>query len=573
MSSSSTAISHGFTAIDARIVLRPTPPPCPPLSPPPYRLNLLAAHDDILYIPASPNEITRLCIRRSNGPQLLNLPSVTIAPPTVVNNVRVAPFSFPPSTHSLVLTAGSEQNPNSGKLVFLPLPSYSASLKLAPPVARSYSTRTHSAWGLAIHPFLAQIAISTNSFRSVVYSFRPSYSSPRPRLLHPDDPQQIPLVHVSPPITAPPADVDQLHALFYEHRFLLRQLHRNNLPCVSFHRHGDMLACASIDCTFSVQSLQSSFRPWVYQSDQPVSSNFNYSRMRERCWQTHWILPSTVQYVSKEDDVWKFQSFQRKIRHSWDLTLSPMASIPSIFNRHDYAVRRMQTKVFYDDNQLLEDSSQSHPTTLPSHSVSFQELENAFDVSSFFDKPTESQRQASVYTINPKPFYAKKAPVFAPDELDSYAQGHLLLVCYERKLELHHVPVNRDCNAMNECSAPDVQKLDTMSLDATLGFQIMFTNVIEVAPLSLLVCTAIDTGILLVRILRATSESSIDKPSLLIERVISMNIAVAGTCVIERPGDNIAEFCAELWIFTIDGCLQCWELSQDGYAIDISTPL
>eukprot|EP00178_Gracilaria_changii_P001129 TRINITY_DN1161_c0_g1_i1.p1 TRINITY_DN1161_c0_g1~~TRINITY_DN1161_c0_g1_i1.p1 ORF type:complete len:576 (+),score=73.18 TRINITY_DN1161_c0_g1_i1:6358-8085(+) len=566
-----------FTPIALHRSLNPTLPPCPLLSPPLYRLNLLAAHHDVLYIAASSTEITRLRICRSNGPCLLNLTPANISPPTVVNNMRVAPFSIPPCSHSLLLTAGSEHILNSGKLVFLPLAPNASSSPLAPPVARAYSTDTHSAWGLAVHPFLRQIAISTNSYRSVIYSFRPTCT----RRCSPPSSQPHQQHHSQQPQQQSfqlPTDVNHLQSLFHKHRFLLRQLHRNNLPSVSFDAHGHMLACASIDCTFSVQDLQASFRPWVFQSEPPVTSNFEFFPTRERCWQTHWILPSTVQFIAKHDHVWRFQSLQAKSTHTADAMHFPIAPIPSLFNRHHYAVRRTQTKVFYDDNQLLEEPSaaQSGPSSLPSHPVSFEEFENTFDASSFFNQRMEPQQNASMHASNHKPFFTKPVPISEPHATDVYAKGSLLLVCYERKLELHHVPSHREYNALDQCLVPNIQKLDTINLDpnlATLGVQIMFTNIVEVAPLRLLVCTAINTGVLLVRILRAVSESFIDKPCLFIERLISTNTAVAGTCVIERPGDNIAEYCAELWIFTVDGRLQCWELTQDGYAIDISTPL
>ncbi|PXF44842.1 hypothetical protein BWQ96_05425 [Gracilariopsis chorda] len=605
-------IPSSLSSIRADLVLEPTRPPGPQLRPRFYRLNVLAAHDDVLYLAASNNEITRLKIHRSRGIVLQQLPSSTISPPTVINNVRVAPFSTHTSSHVLLLTGGNENQSASGRLVLLPLTSAGDP---SPPVAKSFRTRTNSAWGLDVHPFLPRIAVSSNSQVIFIYTFR--HPQPVTALQHNTQPaahsahnealanQQQLIVPPNQPqqpaqpndqlsesdaggsTDSEPSDLDdpddqddhQYHLDDYFERYQphAARVHLNNIPCVSFHKQGHLLASASIDCTFAVYDMTTSNLVSSYQSGIPVARDRYHTHTEERCWQTHWVSPSTVQNVDEHHKVWSLHSWQSSSARTWAAPpnfVCELGPISPLLTRYGNAVRRAQTKVFYDDRQLLE------PTHGSPHSES-QNLRSpdsgpVFDINAVFDEPTASQHEVSIEFENKQPFALKTS--ITEDTPDLLSEGELMLVCFEKSIELHHIlppsDPSPDANGVSQ-AAPQrrrARKIDRIRLNTRTCRQLMVTQIIEIAPLSLLVCIAVNTGVLFVRILRSCTPTSLSEPSLFVERVIKID-AICGTCVIERPGSVLAEFCAELWVFTADGNLQCWELSRDEFALDISKPV
>lgn len=600
-----------LSSIRVDLVLEPTRPPGPRLRPRFYRLNVLAAHDDILYIAASNNEITRLKIRRSRGIVLEQLPSSTISPPTVINNVRVAPFSTHASSHALVLTGGNENQRASGRLVLLPLTS---AQDPSPPIAKAFRTRTNSAWGLDIHPFLPRIAVSSNSRVIFIYTFR----QPQPSAALRDNIQ--PAVHsaqnnalanqqqliIAPNQTQQPAqpndeqsgsdsgsdtgsgasDLDDpdvqndhqhhLHDYFEQHHPHAARVHLNNIPCVRFHNRGHLLASASIDCTFAVYDMTTSNLISSFQSGIPAARDRYHTNAEERCWQTHWVSPGMIQNADENHKVWSMHSWQSSSAPTWAPPnfVCELGPVPPLLTRHGNSVRRAQTKSLYDDRQLLE----------PIHDIPHSESQNlrssaselVFDINAVFDEPTASQREVSIAAEN-KQALALKTSTITEDTPDPFIEGELMLVCFEKSIELHHILLSSDPTPdasglpITSPHRRRARKLDRIQLN-TRTRQVMVTQVIEIAPLSLIVCTAVNTGVLFIRILRSQTPTSLGEPSLFIERVIKID-AICGACVIERHGSVLAEFCAELWIFTADGHLQCWELSREEFALDISKPV
>lgn len=552
-----------YTNIRCQRLIGPMLIPGAPLRNVPYRLNLLTADGDILYIVHSEARILRLRINRARGLVLVPLSAVTISPPAFVNNIRIADFSEEHGGKTLIMAAGRQDMSGSGHIVILPLhddPSMVSSF------ARSLPILTDSAWGLDVHSKTGRFIVSSNSFGAKLYSFRS----------HPNETDQLnpSEANVHGPDLA--SSTDDFRHYLIEHEPALYGTHSNNVPCACFHHDGDTIATASIDSTFAIYDFRRKKHPCCFQSGKPISPSLDFSRRKERCWQVLWIKRSTPIPVTDTDKVWLEHSRQHRNFSPLLTSRHYSRSYPernSLFTRHLNSVRHTQTNHFYDDNQILEPSHKADAENRKeADELIFDNLD--FDIASFFDKPTNSRHLVSRSSTNQLPCSVHVENSNTAEKDDQKWDGDILLVCYEKIIALYHIPA--DCTRKTATAsdpAGKIRRLDAMYFNTSTYSQLMFTNVIEVNKLNLLILTTVETGIIILRILEPPRTMQVSEPSIYIERIISTPTHVVGTCVIERPGDTESSFSVELWILTADGLIQCWDLSRGEVAVDLSVPI
>lgn len=148
----------------------------------PFRLNLLATHNNRLYLAASDGSIYSYALHRSNGLSVEPLEHFPIVPPSPINNIRFVNFSPKYGGPTLLMAGGDSvvnQSPGSLSVLYIPpdLPSSrsihhrdSRHPRAPRAIAETYFLNTtKSAWGLHAHAPTGRVVLSTNSFTSVIF--------------------------------------------------------------------------------------------------------------------------------------------------------------------------------------------------------------------------------------------------------------------------------------------------------------------------------------------------------------------------------------------------------------------
>lgn len=451
-----------------------------------------------------------------------------------------------------------------------------------------------SAWGLAIHPPSGKVAISSNSYNVLVFNLCPS--SP-------------PTASAATP--SPPIRLQDSQARL-EASFEIRDAHLNNIPTLNFSPCGTMLSSASIDSTFAIYDMFDSGR-LIYQSATPVPDAADPTRDTERCWITHWISQPVPVPVSAADPVWQAWLEQRGSTVRFVVPVDYAYVSPtrrSIFDRSDDRhvpfVDERSPDSSYDDTQPLE--HQPVRPTMYKSTFATRRKEKRKRSTSHLESlaaPSQAQNETPLASGSVPSAHSFRWSGLSDDSDDSNLEhlprhrrqpnekdnnGMLMLVCREETISLCRVRRDlRDAPGATTSSSNDnplrnqhVQMLDSIRIspkDITLR-QVMYTNVIEVPQLSLLIVTAVSTGVILLRVMQPVLDPLLDGPGmldistnpvLLIERVITPEFDnVIGTCVVEREADTLAATSFELWILSQDGRIECWDISRGELAVDIS---
>lgn len=413
---------------------------------------------------------------------------------------------------------------------------------------------------------------------------------------------------------------------------VLQDTHYNNIPCVAFAPGGDWLASASIDTTFALYDARSASSTQtqdnvatgvfvrqttgrtVYHSGQGVRPEDDDSRLSERAWVVHWVSETVVSNLM---DVPGRQGDLCKVRERWrvqhldkvwltdecvDIAVPKMLNI---FHRaHDTRVDRRTSRhndvILYDDSI---DKEIAHDGCRDSDGEGGDRDDR--------HSPFESSR---VTTHDNKVWFGYVSGEYAYLEDDEGQEGwqrwrrrqpqqqqnrhpqgnRLLLVCFEETIKLYRVSDDLATHVDSEgsVSGSDIELLDSLTI-VSMGLwgprQLMFTQVIEVAPLRALLVTAIGSGVIMLRIVTGVGYDDDDemnkdqgdnttrnatqnasrkrKPSLFVERVFETEADVAGVTVVERKGDCRLTTSFELWILQHSGYVECWDLSSDDDAV------
>lgn len=392
------------------------------------------------------------------------------------------------------------------------------------PTATTQNLPLRSAWGLATHPSGA-IALTTNSCSGLVLTL----------------------------------DTSESHTL--SHIANLRA-HENNIPCVHFSPCGKFLASASIDFTYAIFHATTGRR--LFQSGEPITAPLP-KRTIEWCWAVHWLPTSIAVPVSEEDPVWVALSEQRRAA-CWEPPEGYAFMPAARANLFDHP-----SPVLSRPHWLYQDYS---PVEGP------REVLHMSDSSPIDRDPSDIIENARCFSI-PKSSSHPGPMKQEPEEKD--VKEYLMLVCREESIFLCRVKTSIKPGE-EENPSVTVDTLDALRIRISSGIrdQVMYTNIIEVPRLNLVIITGVNTGVILLRILQPKPGTKFEllqkggdyvstNPLLFVERVITpANESIIGTCVVERPSDNIATESFELWILTQDGMIQCWDLSRGEMALDVS---
>lgn len=279
MSSLSTPVVP-YAPLEVTELLAPTALPSPRATDPPhlalpsYRLNLLAAHDGVLYLAAEDDAVFAYAICRANGLSVRPMAAFPVVPPTPVNNIRVARFPDRFGGPSLLLAGGDALVPAaSGSISVLRLanlPTGSPDDQTAARIAETfYLNGLKSAWGLSADEASGRVAVSTNSHCAAVLSVAETGAD----------------AFVSQAV--PP----------------LAGTHFSNIPCVSFSHSGRLLGSASIDRTFAVFDV-APLRPSARRILQSRQCQPDDDAPDEWCWAFEWITPRTPRMLDPDDVAW-----------------------------------------------------------------------------------------------------------------------------------------------------------------------------------------------------------------------------------------------------------------------------
>lgn len=558
----------------------------------PFRINLLAADGDTLYFAYSTTHIARYRIYRSNGIILKALPAVKIVPPTTINNVVVANFDSCHGGRLLLMTGGSELSTDNGTLSILQLPtSFSDRSEKTGPfyassVAYTYKLPMLSAWGLDVNEPNGLIAVSSNSHSVVLLT-----------ILHSRHIAHGAHVHGHEEITTNDDSSARQFRLFLV-ADPMRDIHSNNIPSVAFSRKGDLIASASIDTTFAIYSvrpsdqqpsttpinhfLQRQTSRLLAQIGQMVHPADDFHSSTERAWAVHWVPDSFVCYLGRGADIPDLPFLRRarkrfdyqRSSEGWALNDSTMNVPQNIFQPDSHPVPHATDVVLYDDRI-------DH---IPPH---FQ-CANHRDADRRRTAPQHDHAEVPDQSVHTPP---PRAEPLHKVEFNAGGQGEqkaprdakrLLLVCYEKLIELYEVSDNLT-QLSDDCllTGDEVELIDSISYYGIYGnLREMFTNVIEIPALRALVITGVSSGILVVRIVSGAGDDQThgtargkgwgSGPSLFVEEIFMGLNNLAGACVVERKSDCISTNSFELWMLALDGRVECRDLSSNRSIVDPS---
>lgn len=579
------------------------PPPNHPSSSlslhiPRYRLNQLATDGDYLYVPISSSQIARYHINRACGITLVPQPPIRLVPPVTINNLRVA--NFPPENggHVLLMTGGNGGSSDRGSVTVLPLLRHS---QTSTSLAHTYYLPLQSTWGLAIHNKTAKFAVSSNSMGAIVLSLD-NTRSPAPSRLS--------------TILNTSHNPEQLHPplQMIEQTNLIMEPHTHNIPAVHFSPCGNFLATASIDCSFAIYNISHNSVKLLSQS-QDHQHYHSIEHRVERCWSVHWLHKDICVPVIDSDNVWQAWGQQRQLGNEWtpppSYTYKPSNYRPNIFHpnptEEPNSSQLFYPTVLYDDSHPIETVQstrkinavrrtplEQRPGTsgyAPS-GMTEEAISNAY-ASDSIDHERELQGPlVSVGTQNAQPFIASTPYPLAKRSMQDTREhkvdgSQLLLVCREETISLHRIDTQNleatfENNTGKGSNLDGTEILDSLKIFLNKMYQLphIYTNVIEIPQLNLIIVTSVNIGVILLRILRPAAESILDvadisleraTPCLFVEKIISPpGDYVIGTCVVERPGDNLATTSFELWITMQDAAVECWDLCLGDHAVDLS---
>lgn len=446
----------------------------------------------------------------------------------------------------LIMTGGDEILDASGTLTIFPLSKLNTTS--ISPVAETRQLPFRSLWGLDIHHQTGLFAITSNSHSCVVLTLQPTSE---------------PAAHPAP--ATPPVFPQFSSVRVVQSSPVYKHTHRNNIPGVKISPDAKYLATASIDCTFALHRIANNKSLPLYQNDNPLYQTQDSQRETERCWQIQWLSHAIELQVCDADQVWVEWREQRRsgiwrVGDDFQCPESQRESLFKCLNYEELNIKSRDDYLLYDDDHPCEDS----------HTFAKRPQGNTPNCNG---ADLELPRQTSLSEHNLSNCKEDNTYDYPPWEKQN---GQLMIVCREQSISL--------CRAISDPESPkqisSVQTLDTIRVVPEQRDQQLYTNVIEIPSLSLIIVSAIETGILLLRVLRPLSSMQVriegcedfqSNPLLFLERVISADASVAGMCVVERKGDHASGDSFELWVLTYDMKIQCWDLSRGDLRVDIST--
>lgn len=168
-----------------------------------WRLNLVAAHGDRLYLSVETDAIYEYVITRTNGISLEPRSIHPVTPSTAVNNVKFVVFDHNYGGPTLLLAGGDAAVDDA--------PASLSVMRIGKTVVNTYYLNNFtSAWGLHADPNTGRVALSTNSHATVILQ------------LSADD--------VAPQLATPP----------------IHSTHSSNIPCVVFSPCGKYVSPTSL---------------------------------------------------------------------------------------------------------------------------------------------------------------------------------------------------------------------------------------------------------------------------------------------------------------------------------------
>lgn len=411
----------------------------------------------------------------------------------------------------------------------------------------------------------------------------------------------------------------------------LRGTHRNNIPCVAFNERGDRLASASIDTTFAVYDLSYASDPcdmimdlfaprvsgrMLYQNSTPLCPSRDGRTLNERMWGVHWTnragLPvlqtsradaSTIErfYIQQVHNMWWIPSELMggdELKDEEDISKCIFGPSGEIAKEIRNPLSSGRDIVLYDDYNDFEMSKQ-HILSVAQANIDYTRT----DKSNRRERPSSDKQEVEGFTFFPE---SSKQRGWRKQTKKGRDDG-FLLVALESKLRLYSIRENpdqeeADCGE-NDGAEGEKKGLGELVHELNLYWaaqsngsnaQVMFTNIIEIEELRAYVLTGVGGGVFLIRIVdvdtdidteNKTSGSSHEKecdnerdlqiealggPQLFVERVITTEHNVIGTCVVERKSECRSLRSFELWILEQDGKVQCWDLCERQSALDPS---
>lgn len=515
-----------------------------PLALPSYRLNLLAAHGDRLYLAAEDDAVYSYAIRRANGLSVEPVTAYPIVPPTPVNNVRVANFTARHGGPTLLLAGGDVHAPGAnGSLSILRLPVCDPLLDLdtdenaVVSAETFYLTDLKSAWGLSADPASGRVALSTNSHCAVVLRM--------PEVTNPDN---------FPAFSFPP----------------LAGTHFGNIPCVSFSHTGNLLGSASIDTTFAVFAVHPD-RSYFRRMLQSPQRNPHDETPAEWCWALTWISPRTPRPLPARDTPALVAHRTSPASRSLAAVLreapvvgAAAARIASLQITGERRTTRKRRRVpsprrsppappLYDDADGRLDPLKPHLTDCtnlpPPHPVS----------------PSGGIRKTLTSPSSP---FAASRRIRSEGTTWSTArepEDSLFVIARESSLSLHRM-VGRTASVEIDRVDPFVDRRARHS---------RLSEVVEIPEISaLLVTQQYSGGIAVVRIVRrANAEGEVEdvqaeahesiRYMLVVEGIIGGERSgwIAGSCVVKREVERMSPV-FELFIIRADGTIEGFEISR-----------